>query len=388
MFFIRADAVHRVTPRGGQEEPSGAAARAQASESRLPVLVTAISVLDVVIVVAAVLVILLPLRHDLSPGTRLTAIALVIALTLPGLAVVHLLARPIRHCRDVRASQQLVRQLLARRAVTTAFQPIFACGGEVVLGVEGLSRFEIESMPTPDLVFAAAQEAGLGVELELLAVQTALARAVLLPAHLYISLNVSPLTLAHPGLLPLLVDGPIPPGRLVVELTEHESIVDYEPLVRARDELRRRHIRLAVDDAGAGYASFRHILHLSPDLIKIDRDLVSGVDHSPKQRAFVKAVVGFGQDCQAHIVAEGVETAAERQALVAMNVEAVQGFLTGRPTSDPDHWASWEPRPDRNRQAELSLTSAGTRSRRDNGVRPTPEAPWTFEPNTPPRRGS
>ncbi|HST48773.1 EAL domain-containing protein, partial [Jatrophihabitans sp.] len=116
---------------------------------------------------------------------------------------------------------------------------------------------------------------------------------------------------------------------------------DYAPLIEARMTLRAHGIRLAVDDAGAGYASFRHIVALAPDIIKIDRGIVSGVDKDTARSALVGAMVTFARSAGATIVAEGVEKASELDCLARLGVDTLQGHLTGVPTSTRADWSAW-----------------------------------------------
>ena len=96
-----------------------------------------------------------------------------------------------------------------------------------------------------------------------------------------------------------------------------------------------------MDDTGAGYASFAHVLRLRPDVIKLDRSLLADIDHDAARRAFVTAVVLMALELGARVTAEGVETAAELDTLAALGVDTVQGFLLARPSTDPAVWARW-----------------------------------------------
>lgn len=107
------------------------------------------------------------------------------------------------------------------------------------------------------------------------------------------------------------------PRRVVVELTEHAQVADYALLEQRLAGLRAAGVRVAVDDAGAGFASMRHIVRLRPDIIKIDLELTRGVDADPARRALAAALITFGADIGATIVAEGVETAGELAVLPA-----------------------------------------------------------------------
>lgn len=271
-------------------------------------------------------------------------VAAIIVLGLSPLQLVFLwfvLGRRLREMRASRRTSVRVRDVLRQEAIETAFQPIFDLVSRDVVGVEALSRFSTEPVVTPDVWFADAERVGEGRALELLAIRTALANVPMLPDNLYVALNVSPSTLACPELLAALLASGISTDRLVVEVTEHTSIPDYLPLQEARAQLRRNGIRLAVDDAGSGYASFRHIVALAPDIIKLDRGLISRIDHDEAGRALVAAVVMFALESGAALVAEGIENAGELAAVESLGVGAAQGYYLGRPTTRPHDWAAW-----------------------------------------------
>jgi len=231
--------------------------------------------------------------------------------------------------------------VLAADGLLTVAQPIISLETERVVGVEMLSRFRSEERLTPDAWFRDAQDAGLLEELELFAVDHALAAAAELPEELYVSINVSPATLASPQLLHAIETSGIDPGRIVLELTEHEPIAEYARLQAAIQRLRDHGIRSAVDDAGAGYASFRHILRLSPDFIKLDRAIVNDIHADAGLRALTAAIVMFALEVNASIVAEGVENADELKILATLGIDAAQGYLIQRPTADRGIWRQW-----------------------------------------------
>jgi EAL domain-containing protein (putative c-di-GMP-specific phosphodiesterase class I) len=209
------------------------------------------------------------------------------------------------------------------------------------IGVEALARFTEAPLAPPNVWFEQAERIGRGLELELLAIRSALDAARELPEHLHVAVNASPGTVMSPDLLPALLAAGISARRVIVEITEHASVEDYPPLLRARADLRRHGIRVAVDDAGSGYSSFRHIVALAPDIIKIDRELVAGIDHDDARRAMVASLVLYAVQSGSLVVGEGVETAAELDTLALLGVDAVQGFLLGRPTTCAQDWDSW-----------------------------------------------
>jgi EAL domain-containing protein (putative c-di-GMP-specific phosphodiesterase class I) len=233
-------------------------------------------------------------------------------------------------------------ELLASADLQIAFQPIVGLATGSVVGVEALSRFPTRPRTPPDVIFAEALNAGLGLNLELLAVRCALAEARVLDPSLYIAVNVSPSVLANPALTDAIQASGLDLTRIVIEVTEHSSVSDYSKLTHPRQRLRHLGVRLAIDDAGAGYASLRHIVALSPDIIKIDRDLITDLDTDRAKRALVMAVVGYAKEIGTTLViGEGVETAGELEALKSLGVDAAQGFLLGRPTTSPQEWFTW-----------------------------------------------
>ncbi len=198
-----------------------------------------------------------------------------------------------------------------------------------VLAVEALSRFSAEPPRPPAAWFADASAHGLGVELDLLAIRLALGELSKVPAGARMSLNASPATLCTPQLLEILAS--VPGNRLAVEITEHAPVEDYAALRDALALLRSRGVQLMVDDAGAGFSSFRHILDLRPDVIKLDLSLTRDIDTDPLRRALAASLLAFADEIGATIVAEGIETVDELVALQALGVHHGQGFLLARP---------------------------------------------------------
>ena len=118
--------------------------------------------------------------------------------------------------------------------------------------------------------------------------------------------------------------------RVVLEVTEHEVISDYPAFREAIDRIGPR-FELAVDDTGAGFASLRHILELRPAFLKLDRWLIEGLDRDEARQAMVVGIGHFARSSGCRIIAEGIETAAERDTLRGLGIELGQGYLLGRP---------------------------------------------------------
>jgi len=228
-----------------------------------------------------------------------------------------------------RARSVRIREVLDGGTLTMVFQPIVDLDTDVVVGVEALARFP--SLPERPIQtwFAEAETVGLRLELELAAVEAALAVLPDVPEGLYLSVNAMPDTFASAGLAKLLADAPA--DRLVVEITEHAPVHDYEMLNEAMGRMRGRGIRLAVDDAGSGFASLRHILQLAPDIIKVDNALTRNVYMDPARRALAAGLISFAEELGAFVIAEGIENRQELEALRALGVRYGQGFYLGRP---------------------------------------------------------
>jgi EAL domain-containing protein (putative c-di-GMP-specific phosphodiesterase class I) len=120
-----------------------------------------------------------------------------------------------------------------------------------------------------------------------------------------------------------------------VEITEQAQVEDYDELNVALGHLREVGVRIAVDDAGAGYASLRHILRLEPDVIKLDKSLVRNVHRDRPRRALATALISFAAEIGATIVAEGIESAEELDALRDLGVTFGQGYHLARPHRPP-----------------------------------------------------
>ena len=222
-----------------------------------------------------------------------------------------------------------LRALLSEGRLSMRFQPITDLRDGTVAGLEALARFT-DTMPrTPDEWFAEAAEVGMAEVLELAAVRLAVAALDRMPAGAFLSVNVSPEVAVAPALVDLLA--PVPGDRLVVELTEHQQVADPDALLAALDRLRRRGIRLAVDDAGSGHSGLQQLLRLRPDVVKLDMALTRGLDHDPARRALTTAMLGFAEEIGSTIIAEGVETPEELAALRALGVRFGQGFHLARP---------------------------------------------------------
>ena len=229
--------------------------------------------------------------------------------------------------RQVRAHR--VRVLLNGEGLLMAYQPLFDLAQGCIIGVEALARFTGPPHRSPSEWLAEAEEVGLRVELELAILRATVARIDDLPPDAFLSVNLSPLAVVSSFLLEALEDAPA--ERIVLEITEHAPVRDYDGLNEALARPRARGVRLAIDDAGAGFASLRHVVRLAPEFIKLDRALIGHIDTDPSQRAMASALISFAADTGATIVPEGIETKAQLDTLRGLGVCAGQGFFLAPP---------------------------------------------------------
>jgi EAL domain-containing protein (putative c-di-GMP-specific phosphodiesterase class I) len=217
----------------------------------------------------------------------------------------------------------------ARQAPKLVFQPIVDLHRQQVVGYEALSRFAGPPNATPDKWFAAAVRIGRSADLEALVIEHALAARGSLPTNCFLSINVAPDALLSRPVRALLRRRPL--TRLVFELTEHSVVPDYGVLSRAIAEVRELGGFVAVDDAGAGYASLQHILALRPDFVKLDRALIAGLQLDEAKAALVEMFGGFTSRIDSWLLAEGIEERDELRRLSQLGVPLGQGYLLGRP---------------------------------------------------------
>jgi EAL domain-containing protein (putative c-di-GMP-specific phosphodiesterase class I)/CheY-like chemotaxis protein len=216
------------------------------------------------------------------------------------------------------------------RSFSPVFQPVLDLDTGEILGAEALTRFTDGTRP--DVRFEGAAEVGVGLRLETVTLEAAVAASASLPEGIWLSVNVSPALVLSGETLGRILAGT---GRpVILEITEHVPVADYPVLRGAIDRLGPQ-VRLAIDDAGAGFASFRHILELRPDFVKLDMGLVRGIDADPARQALVAGMRFFATKTRCTLLAEGIETLAESAMLRSLAVRIGQGYLLGRPVAVP-----------------------------------------------------
>jgi EAL domain-containing protein (putative c-di-GMP-specific phosphodiesterase class I) len=237
--------------------------------------------------------------------------------------------RDLKVAKAVKEKHERIVDVIDAGGFSIVYQPIWDMQSRRAVGFECLSRFSAQPSRPPNEWFSEAAEVGLGTKLELAAIRMALGALASFPARLHLAMNTSVETIMSREFPDALTGMAL--DRVVLEITEHTDVEDYECLLEVLLPLRQRGLKLAVDDAGAGYSSLRHILHLQPDFIKLDMDLIRHIDLDPARRALASALIAFARDTNSSIIAEGVETASELETLQVLGVEQAQGYFLGRP---------------------------------------------------------
>ncbi|HEX5938501.1 MAG TPA: EAL domain-containing protein [Actinomycetota bacterium] len=221
-----------------------------------------------------------------------------------------------------------VERFVSGHGVWIVYQPVVDLETRTRIGVEALARFGSIPVRSPDRWFSDAIACELGLQLELRTLLEALRGLPKIHDGAFLAVNASHRAAVSPGFVERLAGIE---DRLVLEITEHEAIDDYGALAEGLAPLRERGLRVAVDDVGAGYASLRHALQLAPDMVKMDISLTRGIDRDTGRRALAAALISFAEDTDMTILAEGIETVGELEALRHLGVRYGQGFHLGRP---------------------------------------------------------
>lgn len=208
-------------------------------------------------------------------------------------------------------------------------QPIIDLRDGTTCGVEALTRFTAPPERPPDAWFDDADEVGLGPTLEVTTACAALDLLDDLAPEIFMTVNASPAMVLAGGLDELMTG--LDPTRVVLELTEHAPVGDYGALNEALAPWRTAGGRVAVDDAGGGYASFAHVISLAPEFIKLDISLVRHIHVDRPRQALARAVTGFATELGVAVIAEGVEEAAELEVISGLGTQLAQGYHLGRP---------------------------------------------------------
>jgi EAL domain-containing protein (putative c-di-GMP-specific phosphodiesterase class I) len=220
-----------------------------------------------------------------------------------------------------------IRRFCAEGELETVFQPMIELDSNHPVAYEALTRFPGETRTTREW-FADATELGVGSDLELAAVRSALSYLDQFPRETRLSINVSSAVAVTDDFVELVA--PVA-DRLIIELTEHDPVEDYEVLVETLAHLRAMGALIAIDDVGAGFTTLRNIIRLAPDILKLDLSLTQAIERDSGSRALTSALVGYADKTGTVIAAEGIETESELETLRELGVNQGQGYFLGRP---------------------------------------------------------
>lgn len=233
------------------------------------------------------------------------------------------------YCREEDLIEKRLQGVMKHSQFSIFLQPIISVQGHHTVGFEALARFHGEPYRSPSEWFDDAKKVYLDEELDHLLLKTALTHLDKIPTSSYLSLNIRPSSLCNGSISAALTSFDL--DRIVLEITEQESIRDYDLVLRELEPLRHSGLRIAVDDVGSGYACFSHILNLKPDFIKLDAELIRGIDTDPEKRMLIESIMHFAKGADYQVIAEGVETDSELTTLRHLEVNKAQGYFIGRP---------------------------------------------------------
>ncbi|HLA91567.1 MAG TPA: GGDEF domain-containing phosphodiesterase [Gemmatimonadaceae bacterium] len=233
----------------------------------------------------------------------------------------------------VRRRSRKLREIIARRRITTHYQPVMDLHAKRVIGYEALSRGPVGEFGTPDVLFRIAYEAELVLKLDAVCRGRALRGLSKMDRDQILFINMEPLSIFDPALLKSVSARRA--GRVVFEITEHAAISDFSTFRQAVQLLKQSGFKVALDDVGSAYSGLRIISQIEPDYIKLDMELTRAAQSNRVKMELVRAIAGFCTEASVPMIVEGVETREELEAVTSLGVHLVQGFLLGRPAAIP-----------------------------------------------------
>jgi EAL domain-containing protein (putative c-di-GMP-specific phosphodiesterase class I) len=237
-----------------------------------------------------------------------------------------------------RRRRQQVFEVVLEGRVHSVYEPIVEVATRTVFGYEALARGpEGTELHGALALFAAAAEQDLIFQLDCLCRRSGLAGARDLPGGAKLFLNVRPTTIHDPSfraetLCRTLESCQLRPNDVVFEISEQESIGNFDIFREVRDYYRKLGFQIALDDTGSGYASLEAVMELSPDFIKVDRAFIAGIDEDPARQELLRALRAVAEHINARIVGEGLNTLEELETLGRLGIPFGQGWLFGKPT--------------------------------------------------------
>lgn len=245
--------------------------------------------------------------------------------------------------------QALVHRIIDQETVYSVFQPIIHLDNGSILGYEALLRGpEATCFHAPIPLFQAAEAVGRLFELECIARKKAIQRFIELDLPGKLFLNMSPMSLQDPNFqsgqtLALIDSFGFSPQRIVIEITEHHPVQDYQLLIKAVEHYRGMGFTIALDDLGEGHSSLRLWSELRPDYVKLDKHFVTHLETEGKHKLqFVKIITELAQSVETQVIAEGVETLGCLELLQSINVHLGQGYYFAKPSATPVSEPQWQ----------------------------------------------
>ena len=240
--------------------------------------------------------------------------------------------------KDAKKRLAALKKIIKEEEVHTLFHPIVKLPDYEIMGYEALSRGPGQGeFERPDKLFKIAYQSDLIIELDRLCRKKALASASDMAPKRMLFLNVEPDSVNDPDLRQiaasaLLLDSKLTPDQIVLEITERSAIIDFSAFRSTLEYFRALGFKIAIDDAGAGYATLQSIIELKPDFLKIDMSLIRNIDTDNVKQQLVKALQRFGHETGVKVIAEGIETKAELKTLLEMDIDFGQGFVFAYPS--------------------------------------------------------
>lgn len=243
-----------------------------------------------------------------------------------------------REALDAEERRARLRDIIERGGVTTLVHPVYRLDDLSIVGYEAISRGPAGEFERPDKLLTVAYDADLVLRLERLCRSKAIEAASALPAGRLLFLDIEPEAIADPELRSAMIttlpaDAEITADRIVLEITERQAITDFASFRSALEYLRALGFKVAVDDAGAGYASLQALAEVKPEWIKVDMSLVRGIDGDGIRAQLMHAMVSFADRVGARLIAQGIDTLEELSTLRGLGVGYGQGFLFTGPVS-------------------------------------------------------
>jgi diguanylate cyclase (GGDEF)-like protein len=235
--------------------------------------------------------------------------------------------------RRLRAQSDMCAHLARGRHIVTVKQPIFDLSDESPIGYEFLSRYSNGGFELPENFFRVCSERNILTLVDHACLRSAVTAAMELPPYARFHLNIFPTTLLAVPVEHLLdlFPKPLPAGTFCLELSEQQIIGDPSYLLPAVQALRAAGVLIAIDDVGFGSSCLESLVLLQPEIMKIDKRCVIGIDGDPARIDQLRRYVGVARTLGCAVVAEGIETAGELEVVRGLGIEFGQGYFWGKP---------------------------------------------------------